>query len=568
MPSVGPSLAEVAAAKLREAKRLVRLQRAYDAEQVAEDAQALFQRLGDPKGESAAIRVLVSSATLEERLDEAAVLAEEELARAKESNNMESQAMMLHGLVEVRLAEGKPLQALEQAKAAEKLHLALQDKKGAGELMLLVARAHLDCGEAQESLNAALQAIDLFAKADEGRGEADAWSAVLDARLALGKYEDGLRAAEAALVIYIEHHDELGQALGLWKISKAHLVSSQPLKARKAAEKALSLFQVLSSDALAACALEVLVDAMILLEQRKEALKLAKQELSSLLGASDKWAAPRARSSVVKALISLGKRKEALVEAENALTAAEELKSTRWQAWSLREVALLKLNAGKVDEARKAADRAMILFKNLGDLIGEAGCNEILGQAVEQRGAFEQTAANEKEAEELIQRLKRAMETLDAPEFKEVLRLCYEHECVFTEHVEEACSPVIARDPQGMYEFFLRHQPDGKWKIDPEEERRFKNSQQFDRRLMYYVFRLGGMGYGPGFRLNKTYYRLGSEPGHESHAVGTLNLMEECPDWEEKALWHPGVLDCVLQVGACRFTGKDLSEETKLQRAV
>lgn len=36
----GPSFAEVAAAKLREAHRLVRLQRSYDAECVASDAKA------------------------------------------------------------------------------------------------------------------------------------------------------------------------------------------------------------------------------------------------------------------------------------------------------------------------------------------------------------------------------------------------------------------------------------------------------------------------------------------------------------------------------------------------
>lgn len=36
----GPSFAEVAAAKLREAQRLVKLQRSYDAECVASDAKA------------------------------------------------------------------------------------------------------------------------------------------------------------------------------------------------------------------------------------------------------------------------------------------------------------------------------------------------------------------------------------------------------------------------------------------------------------------------------------------------------------------------------------------------
>ena len=37
----GPSLAEVATAKLREAQRLVRLQRSYEAQGVAGDAKAM-----------------------------------------------------------------------------------------------------------------------------------------------------------------------------------------------------------------------------------------------------------------------------------------------------------------------------------------------------------------------------------------------------------------------------------------------------------------------------------------------------------------------------------------------
>ena len=44
----GPSLAEVATAKVREAQRLVRLQRSYEAEGVAGDAKAAW---GDGEGD-------------------------------------------------------------------------------------------------------------------------------------------------------------------------------------------------------------------------------------------------------------------------------------------------------------------------------------------------------------------------------------------------------------------------------------------------------------------------------------------------------------------------------------
>lgn len=136
--------------------------------------------------------------------------------------------------------------------------------------------------------------------------------------------------------------------------------------------------------------------------------------------------------------------------------------------------------------------------------------------------------------------------------FEAVLEKCYENENVFTENVEEIISPVIATDPDGLYQFFLDNQPE-KWKVNPDEDQKFDSAQQFDRRLMYYAFRLGAMGYGPGFRLIKKAYRLGQNL-ENTQGYGTLNLMDNCPPWEERSQFHPGVLDCVLQVGAVRGT--------------
>lgn len=165
-------------------------------------------------------------------------------------------------------------------------------------------------------------------------------------------------------------------------------------------------------------------------------------------------------------------------------------------------------------------------------------------------------------AEELILKLKDAMLARDGPTFKSVLEKCYENENVFTENVEEIISPVIETDPEGLYDFFLRNQPE-KWAVNPEEQK-FDSATHFDRRLLYYVFRMGAMGYGPGFRLVKQAHRLGDQ-GPTSQGYGTLNLMDTCPDWEERAAWHPGILDCVLQVGAVRGLPTEYMESTRIK---
>lgn len=209
---------------------------------------------------------------------------------------------MIRASLLVKLAEGKPLDALEIAGKAEALLVTLPSKnhREAGEVLLLVAQAHMLQGTTagqQAALNAALQAMDHFSSAGDGCGEADSWRLVGDARVALGKFEDGLRATEAAMVICKDCADEVGYSLCLLSLSKAHLARGLPLKAKKAAEKALSLFREQESDLLAAAALEILVQALIGQEQRKEALQRAKQEFMDFLRSGDKWAVPRMRGA-------------------------------------------------------------------------------------------------------------------------------------------------------------------------------------------------------------------------------------------------------------------------------
>lgn len=562
MPAVGPSLADVAAAKLREAKRLVRLERTFDAEKVAADAKALFDKLSDSNGALHALRLLLSAAVVEERFDEALAQAEAELATAKTSSNKVAEAYMLVALVEIYLGKGLAAKALEIAKEAEEHLLALDDKQCAGELLMLVAAAKLAEGSSQASLNASLQAVDLFSKCNDGQGECGAWCGVMKARLTLGKYEDALRAAEAALVVSSDAHDELGQAMALLTLAKAHNDFGQSQKGRKAAEKALSLFQLQSSEVLTAKAMDTYVSAMLDQKLAPEALKFCKQEVSQVLAGGDKRAVPIMRTCLVRLYAFMDKKKLALAEAQKALAAAEELSSTRYQAVALQHIAQMNLLLGNIEEAKQKAEKAAALCRDLGDMVGEALATEIIGKIVEHRGVFEERAEKEREAEVLIHRLKTAMEERDGDEFRAVLEKCYEHGHVYTHDVEEALGPVVAQDPQNMYEFYLDNQPAGKQNFN---EKQFKTAQMFDRALMYYLFRWGNMGYGPGFRLQQTTYRIGDTPGHyESEGMATLKLMEDAPDWEEKTQWHAGILDCVLQTSATKLQPKDLPDKLRI----
>ncbi|CAE8611375.1 unnamed protein product [Polarella glacialis] len=565
-PEVG-----AAAGKLREAKRLVRQECISEAEALLEEARAEFLRLSDSKGLLEVLCVRISAAVVDERAEEAQALANAALARAQEAGDRWAQAGLLRSLVEVHLAQGLPGLALQKAAEAEELLLVLGDKRAAGELLLLVGQAHLAGNSPKAALNAALQSVDLLSQPNNNSNnnnnnsdnnnnsnsvgeEAAAWCGVMQARLALGSYEEALGAAEAALVLYLDCGDEFGKSKTLLRIAEAHLAHSQAEKARKSAELAMHSFEEQGNQSWAAAALEVLVQALLALGLKREALRLAQRGLAQHLASGARRAIPRARSSVVRAFLALWQKKEALAEAEQALAAARASRSRRLEALMLQEVAELQLLLGSVEAAKEAADQALVLFKRLGDLVGQATAIQILGTAEDLRGVLEQHAAKDEEASQLIAQLGAAMGRRDGREFKKVLQACYEHEQVYTDDVERGIGPEIQKDPEGAYSFFLENQPEN-WKVEPQAA---KTAHQLDRTLMYYLYRLGQMHYGPGFRLLRTAYRLGDETlGYDAPGCGTLRLLEDCPDWEETVGFHPGLLDCALQVNGLRYYQKD-----------
>merc|ERR550525_67813 len=119
--------------------------------------------------------------------------------------------------------------------------------------------------------------------------------------------------------------------------------------------------------------------------------------------------------------------------------------------------------------------------------------------------------------------------------------------------------PVFERDPEDTAEFWDANQPEN-WPLpskpelnpdDQAENGHFAVARNFDRRWLYFSFRVGAMGYGPGFRLLKQSYRKGP-PSYWAHGHSTLRLKDDHDDWEEYSGFHAGIMDCALQTGAAR----------------
>merc|ERR1712073_108977 len=92
-----------------------------------------------------------------------------------------------------------------------------------------------------------------------------------------------------------------------------------------------------------------------------------------------------------------------------------------------------------------------------------------------------------------------------------------------------------------------------------EETMNFDHGSQYDRRFLYFMFRYGQMGYGPGFRLLNTGWRTGPM-GFKAHGRGILTLKGDHDDWENYCGYHSGIYDCALQAGGPRGHSEEIKK--------
>merc|ERR1711933_75598 len=128
-----------------------------------------------------------------------------------------------------------------------------------------------------------------------------------------------------------------------------------------------------------------------------------------------------------------------------------------------------------------------------------------------------------------LQALKEAIDARNGDELKVALEALYADETCTQEDVEQILEPLIKKDPEGVFEF-LEENVEEPEEEEPKDNRKggervFNQWKHFDRRFMYFMFRVGMMGYGPGFRLLKTVFRMGAlsdDPRKYAFGIATL----------------------------------------------
>jgi hypothetical protein len=444
------------------------------------------------------------------------------------------------------------VQAIDKSKG---IFETLQDKEGAGRAMLTKAKAHSCGGESEPAVRAAEAAVAIFNGLSDDHGEASAWAGVMSARFAAGDYKGGISASFAAMALYGETGDEIGEATVLIELAEVQLKRSLAGEALSAALSALSIAQKKSADSLASTALVIAVNSYIALGQPSEALSIAKQLMAAARLAGNKKMEALALSSLAKAHAADKYLEVAVDTASEAVVAAEQLGDKALQAKLLEDIAGIHLAAEQLQAAKDAGDRAGVIYKELGDSKGmdsvkalSSSIDEALGKEPEKKLKEDEQYKIDREMDMLaLQAATEALMSRDEKTFKTKYEKLYECKTLTPEDWSKAFANYDDQDSKSFMETCLNKRP-GSYI-------RMINEVPF-----YCAFRYGGMHYGPGFRLNSLIMSNVDREIFEEEALslGVLSLWsswDHVPnpeDWERLSGWHPGVLDCALQVSAMR----------------
>jgi len=259
--------------------------------------------------------------------------------------------------------------------------------------------------------------------------------------------------------------------------------------------------------------------------------------------------------SLVHVHAARGDETMALSVAREAVAVFRELGNKSLEASMLTEVAKLHSMGGQLEEARRVADEAALLYRDTGDFVGQAGAMRIMGAVEDAKVTQAKRFEEEAESQALLTKLRDAVVERDAVVFKATLQEIYDNPYVNLDMAQELLQPLVDKDPDGVGKFYEENQPkkpiDVNW--EGTDDGPDYAGTQLERQTTYFWMRVGMMGYGPGFRLLRTLFRKGQlKKGANCQGLGVLYIKDDFDDWEERSGFHPGILDCALQSQSAR----------------
>jgi len=239
-------------------------------------------------------------------------------------------------------------------------------------LLFSMAEEHLQDGEAEQSVQCATGALQLFREVNDAKGVQDTLRVQCSAYRLKEMPDHAMDQATAELKRFKDAKDKRGQACMLLSIAEVHHQNCKAEAALSSLTEAASLFSAVGDKKMEATALLAVVDAkMQKYDPIDEVLEQAKKALTLAQGAEDKVCEAKAWLSTATVHIEGG----ALVDGQQAAESAAELfdlggnKKMQAAALELAVVALLEREQPR--RASEVAEQALALCREIGYAKGQ-----------------------------------------------------------------------------------------------------------------------------------------------------------------------------------------------------
>jgi len=346
---------------------------------VAKDALAKFRALGEDGRTEVAdtLHLMVDGHRLDAYMGyrepaEGERLAEEELAKFRESGEERGEATMLLALAEIRSDDARwhrRQEGLEPVAKALTLAKVVGDKKLEAKCLLESAFIHFTTHDVEQMLEDANSALALFEELKDDMGRAKALHMVGLSYVRVNDWETAMKKATEAKDIFGEIGKKRFEASVLHAMSVWRLIEEKPKKAIVLAEQALDICREMEKGQRAEAVVTFTIcEAAAEAKNAKSALKLARQ----MLGKFQEDGSLKEQAIVHQALtlvhLAQDAPKKALKASQLAQQYAEQLGEKRWESQILLEMAGAHLHADDVDGAHEALEQSIRIAKSEDDL--------------------------------------------------------------------------------------------------------------------------------------------------------------------------------------------------------
>mmetsp|Transcript_76110 Transcript_76110/g.226847 ORF Transcript_76110/g.226847 Transcript_76110/m.226847 type:complete len:584 (-) Transcript_76110:121-1872(-) len=221
------------------------------------------------------------------RPSDALLVAQQELAKARESGDHKTQADAYVMIADICVRRQQPEMALRVVKDALVLCKSIGDKKTEASVLQTVANAFLMVSACEQALRAAMQLEAVTDGLGDKEGRADARLLTAQALLSQGDTTGALAKATEAVDIHKAAGGKRGLAVALQTLAEVHLQRQDGDAALSASQDAATIFKELGERPGQAAALNAAAGALQLRGENEEALKKAREALLLFRQAGD-----------------------------------------------------------------------------------------------------------------------------------------------------------------------------------------------------------------------------------------------------------------------------------------